>query len=222
MHGMAKGETPSWVNLDTDALPFIRLMIWELEHSNGRMRPLTIKGLKLAKDIVQPKLCPPNAAGEQNWDYPQGDLQCLKDNLVRFGICPKTGYLIDQQKWIDELERMRAEKEEKAIKKDQAELKEGVRKALRKYTRAGPQIPTATQLLASAKLEQEVTKTVLNENSVPTSPWRKKIAPAPDDYVPGRYGMPIGGDDGRLPPKTAPSAEEIKRNAWKARGGPTL
>jgi hypothetical protein len=221
MHGMAKGENPPWVYLDSDALPLVRLMIWELNRGRGRMRPVTIRALNLAKDIVQPKLCPPNAAGEQNWDYPRGDAQCLRDNLARFGL-DANGYLIDEQKWVDELGRMRAEKEEKAIKKDQAELKEGVRKALRKYTRAGPQIPTATQLLASAKLEQEVTKTVLNENSVPTSPWRKKIAPAPDDYVPGRYGMPIGGDDGRLPPKTAPSAEEIKRNAWKARGGPTL
>jgi hypothetical protein len=222
MHGMAKGETAPWVYLDTDALPFIRLMIWELEHGNGRMRPLTIKGLKLAKDIVQPKLCPPNAAGEQNWDYPQGDVQCLKDNLVRFGICPKTGYLIDQQKWIDELERMRAEKEEKAIKKDQALLKEGVRMSLRKYSRAGPQIPTATQLLASAKLEQEITKTVLNGNSAPTSPWPKKIAPSPDDYAPGRYDMPISGDDGRPPPKTAPSAKEIKRRYREQQGGPTF
>ena len=185
---MGKGEKPSWVNLDSDALPFIRLMIWELERGNGRMRPLTIKGLKLAKEIAKPKLCPPNAVGEQNWDYPRGDAQCFKDNLARFGIDPKTGYLIDQQKWTDELGRMRAEKEEKAIKKDHALLKEGVRKSLRKYARPQPQIPTATQLLASAKLEQEITKTVLNENSVPTSPWSKKIAPVPDDYVPGRYG----------------------------------
>jgi len=109
---------------------------------------------------------------------------------------------------------MRAEKEEKAIKKDHALLKEGVRKSLRKYARPQPQIPTATQLLASAKLEQEITKTVLNENSVPTSPWSKKIAPVPDDYVPGRYGMPIPGDD--LPAQPAkPIVDQTKPRWWR-------
>jgi hypothetical protein len=137
----------------------------------------------------------------------------LKDNLARFGL-DANGYLIDRQKWTDELGRMRAEKEEKAIKKDQACLKERVRKSLRKYARPQPQIPTATQLLASAKLEQEITKTVLKENSAPTSPWPKKIAPAPDDYVPGRYGMPIPGDD--LPASAAkPIVDQTKHGWWR-------
>jgi hypothetical protein len=197
---MGKGKNPPWVYLDTDALPFIRLMIWELERGHGRMRPLTIKALRLAKDIVQLKLCPPNAVGEQNWDYPRGDPQCLKDNLARFGIDPETGYLVDQQKWLDELGRMRAEKEERAIKKDQDLLKEGVRKSLRKYTRPQPPIPTATQLLGSAKLEQDIIKTVLNGKEAPTSSWRKRIG-ARNDYIAGEYGTPITNND--LPPKKA-------------------
>jgi len=211
---MGKGKNPPWVYLDTDALPFIRLMIWELERGHGRMRPLTIKALRLAKDIVQLKLCPPNAVGEQNWDYPRGDPQCLKDNLARFGIDPKSGHLVDEQKWTDELARMRALNEEKAIKKDQALLKEGVRKSLRKYARPQPEIPTARQLLASAKLEQEITKTVLNGNPAPTSAWPRKIAASPDDYVPGIYGTPIPDED--LPASVAkPKVDQTKPYWWR-------
>jgi hypothetical protein len=206
-----------WYDDAAAALEFCKAFV-PLMQDRDRLPALRNKGLKLFKDITGLWLLPANKEGERKDGIPKD----FDFRLRRVGLDPRTGRLTDPAKWELALIGLRQKKEEQQRLEELKERKEAIAGVVNGYQPDRPQIPTASQILASAKLEQEITKTVLSRNSAPTSAWQEKIAASPDDYVPGQYGMPIPDDDGPPPPKRAPSAQEIKRRYREQQGGLTF
>jgi hypothetical protein len=235
------GQTIDWVAVTTPKKPgplvdedeaTLQLIEMALLFRRGKskMLPVTIAATKRFKTLLGIKSL---ATGEKSDRFPKGKSYWqfpddMAVNLERIGIDPATHVCIDRGKFnlaLLELEQAEAAKlEAKYAGQDLEARSAAIHEAMQRYRPTKPpKTATPSQVLESYHLNNKIAREIIKaQEGFSPSPYQKKIAAAPDDYVPGQYGMPIGGDDPPPPPKTAPSAEEIKRRYREQQGGLTF
>jgi hypothetical protein len=156
--------------------------------------------------------------GKRYWEFPHD----VAVHLERLGIDPSTLVCTDWSKLALAIREFDQAKEARYAK-EHAELdfearSAAVNEVLQTYRRTKPpKTATPSQVLESYHLNNRIAKEIIKaQEDLPPSSWQEKIALAPDDSRPGKYGMPIPDED---PPASAakPKVDQTKPYWWRER-----
>jgi hypothetical protein len=147
-----------WIDPDTNAVAVLRMILLSLD-GKERLPPVTLKSLKLAKDIAGIKLAPANKDGIRNWILRPG----WEGRLLQAGIDPVTWFLLDAKKFDAAVARIRAEKQEKRICKDKTETRENLQAALKRYSPPKPAVLKPSEFIAQQRLTQAMARHLTTE-----------------------------------------------------------